>query len=142
MNSKDKKNPQSSAVDAEDWHPADIVAALHKAGTTMTKLAKSHGLSSGNTLSKAMRSSFPIAEKRIADALGIHPKEIWPSRYYPNGEQRPRGCRAIQFNPSKECVNIKEDTGSEGRSQEVDRRKNVGDRRHPDRRAEQPKDSN
>ena len=109
MNTPDPKKANSDAeAPAQDWHPADVKAALHKAGWTMSALAHSHNLTSSNTLSKALTSSYPIAEKRIADALGLHPKEIWPSRYYDNGEIKPRGFHAIQFNRLKPGVNGKE----------------------------------
>ncbi len=55
-----------------------------------------------------LTNSFPLNEKRIADALGIHPKEIWPSRYYENGEVKPRGFRAMQFNRIESGVNGKD----------------------------------
>lgn len=97
MNEKDQKKASAGEETlAQDWHPADIKAALHKAGRTMASLAKHHGLKGSGTLSKALRFSFPMAEKRIADALGVHPKEIWPSRYYDTGERKLQGFHAIQ----------------------------------------------
>jgi len=74
----------------------------------MHKLARHHGLTTSGTLSKAMRSSYPIAEKRIADALGVHPMVLWPSRYYENGEVKPRGFRAFYYNPADDLVNGKD----------------------------------
>lgn len=82
----------------EDWHPADIKAALHKRGITLRAIADAHGLSDHTGLSAAMVRSYPINERRIADAIGIHPKEIWPSRYNADGTQKPRGFRAVQCN--------------------------------------------
>ena len=64
----------------EDWHKADIVAALKKADTNMSKLSKKHNYARG-TLRNALYRSYPAAEKIIADAIGLEPKEIWPSRY-------------------------------------------------------------
>ena len=64
----------------EDWHPADIKAALHKRGITLAGIAKAHGLRDSTSLSSCFVRSYPANEKRIADALGLHPKEIWPSR--------------------------------------------------------------
>lgn len=80
----------------EDWHPADILAALRKAGYTLSKLAFEHGLKDSSGLSVAMVRSFPKGEQRIADALGVHPKVIWPSRYNEDGTRKPAGIRAIQ----------------------------------------------
>jgi lambda repressor-like predicted transcriptional regulator len=82
----------------EDWHPADIKAALHKRGITLRAIADAYGLSDHTSLSAAMVRSYPINERRIADAIGIHPKEIWPSRYNDDGSPKPRGFRAIQCN--------------------------------------------
>jgi Ner family transcriptional regulator len=110
VNKKNLKKASSCIGEpVKDWHPADVKAALHKAGWTMTALAAKHGLKSSNTLSKALTSSYPIAEKRIADALGLHPKTIWPSRYYDNGAVKPRGFHAIQFNRINHVVNGKDD---------------------------------
>ncbi len=79
-----------------DWHPAKIKMELHMRGITLKGLADAHGLSSSSTLSAALIRSYPANEKRIADALGLHPKEIWPSRYETDGTRKPQGFRAIQ----------------------------------------------
>ncbi|KIC88588.1 MULTISPECIES: helix-turn-helix domain-containing protein [Pantoea] len=65
----------------EDWHPADIIAALHKRGMTLAALSRAAGLSS-STLANALTRPWPKGEWLIADAIKIHPSEIWPSRYY------------------------------------------------------------
>lgn len=65
----------------EDWHPADIIAALHKRGMTLAALSRAAGLSS-STLANALTRPWPKGEWLIADALKVHPCEIWPSRYY------------------------------------------------------------
>ncbi|WIX31212.1 helix-turn-helix domain-containing protein [Salinicola sp. JS01] len=64
-----------------NWHRADIVAALRKAGWSLRKLAKHHGYSSPTTLSVAMERPWPKGERLIAEAIGIEPSEIWPVRY-------------------------------------------------------------
>lgn len=86
----------SKKASPEDWHPADVLAALHKAGWTLRGLAASHGLTNSSTLSAAMVRSYPLNERRIADALGLHPKDIWPSRYFEDGTRRPQGLRALK----------------------------------------------
>lgn len=63
-----------------DWHPADIVAALRKRGTSLAAVSRSAGLSS-STLANALSRPWPKGEWLIADTLEIHPAEIWPSRY-------------------------------------------------------------
>nr|WP_073586141.1 helix-turn-helix transcriptional regulator [Vibrio quintilis] len=64
----------------QDWHVADIKAALEKAGTNCERLANEHGIA-GSTLRNAFRQKYPKAEKIIADKIGVPPEEIWPSRY-------------------------------------------------------------
>lgn len=98
---------QSAAKKAsrEDWHPADIKAALHKRGITLKGIAQAYGLKDSTSLSATFTRSLPANERRIADALGLHPKDIWPSRYYENGEPRPRGFRAVQCNAASRVVN-------------------------------------
>lgn len=70
--------PQSSL---QDWHKADIVAAVHKAGWTLKGLSLHHGYSNKNSLSCALQRKWPKAERLIAEAIGIEPQAIWPSRY-------------------------------------------------------------
>lgn len=71
----------------QDWHPADIIAALRKKGTTLAAQSRQAGLSS-STLANALSRPWPKGEWLIAEAINVHPAEIWPSRYYhPNTHQ-------------------------------------------------------
>jgi Ner family transcriptional regulator len=63
-----------------DWHNADIVAALRKAGWSLRKLSLHHGLYPG-TLKNALHFPYPKGERHIAEAIGISTWVIWPSRY-------------------------------------------------------------
>ena len=92
------KTPKKASQ--EDWHPADVIAALRKAGITLRALAVQHGLKDSSSMSAALVRSLPANEKRIADALGLHPKDIWPSRYNDDGSRKPQGFRAIQCTPA------------------------------------------
>ncbi|MFU2319151.1 helix-turn-helix domain-containing protein [Rahnella sp. PCH160] len=65
----------------QDWHQADIIAALRKKGTTLAAVSRAAGLSS-STLSNALSRPWPKGEILIGQALGIPPSVIWPSRYY------------------------------------------------------------
>ncbi|ADP11187.1 MULTISPECIES: helix-turn-helix domain-containing protein [Erwinia] len=65
----------------QDWHPADIIAALRKKGTTLAAQSRLAGLSS-STLANALCRPWPKGEWIIATALNIHPSKIWPSRYF------------------------------------------------------------
>ena len=100
MNSKAPKNTSQ-----EDWHPADIIAALRKRGITLRGLAEAHGIKDSSSFSAALVRSLPANEKRIADALGVHPKVIWPSRYNEDGTRRPQGFRAIQCSAAANARN-------------------------------------
>lgn len=64
----------------EDWHPADIIAAIKKKGTSLSALSRSSGLNS-STLSNALARRWPKGERIIADFLELQPSQIWPSRY-------------------------------------------------------------
>ncbi|QZO77915.1 helix-turn-helix domain-containing protein [Escherichia coli] len=64
-----------------DWHPADIMAALRKRGTSLAAVSRKAGLASA-TLANALSRSWPRGEKLIADALETSLEIIWPSRYF------------------------------------------------------------
>lgn len=63
-----------------DWHSADIIEALKKRGTSLSAVSRNSGLAS-STLGNALYRHWPKGERLIADALGITPEQIWPSRY-------------------------------------------------------------
>lgn len=76
-----------------DWHPADIIAALHKRHTTLAALSRKAGLSS-STLANALARPWPKGEQLIAEALGVPASEIWPNRYFNSqGQLIPRKIR-------------------------------------------------
>lgn len=68
-----------------DWHKADIIASLRKKGTSLAALSREAGLRS-STLANALVRPWPKGEMIIANAIGVPPEEIWPSRYYKVGE--------------------------------------------------------
>ncbi|WP_175947522.1 helix-turn-helix domain-containing protein [Burkholderia pyrrocinia] len=72
------ETPKKSAT---DWDKADIKHALEKKGWNIRRLAKECGYSNSSALRKAFDSSYPKAERIIADAIGVAPEMIWPSRY-------------------------------------------------------------
>lgn len=75
----EKKLPKKPALG--DWHRADIKAAIEKAGWTLRRLSRHHGYKSPSTLTKALDGPWPKGERIIADAIGVEPEAIWPSRY-------------------------------------------------------------
>lgn len=64
-----------------DMHPADIIAQLKKRNSSLAALSRESGLSS-STLANALSRPWPKGEFLIANALGMEPSEIWPSRYF------------------------------------------------------------
>ncbi|MDO8931840.1 MAG: helix-turn-helix transcriptional regulator, partial [Rhodocyclaceae bacterium] len=84
---------------AKDWHNADIVASLHKAGHSLSGLARSHGYTSSSALAQALQHPYPKAERLIAEAInndGVTPATIWPSRYHADGTPKSgRGERGL-----------------------------------------------
>ncbi|WP_038216408.1 helix-turn-helix domain-containing protein [Xenorhabdus bovienii] len=78
-----------------DWHQADIIAALRKRGTTLAAVSREAGLSS-STLANTLTRPWPKGEWIIANYLEIHPSEIWPSRYFDsNGQLIKRTARKV-----------------------------------------------
>ncbi|RKS87762.1 Nlp family transcriptional regulator [Orbus hercynius] len=74
------KNHNENQKKIQDWHRADIRAALEKQGLSLRKLSREAGLSE-NTLRNVLDRKWPKGERIIADAIGLNPEEIWPSRY-------------------------------------------------------------
>lgn len=84
--------PAKKASPAKDWHKADIKAALAKVGWSLNQLGLVHGYNCKSALARALHAPYPRAERIIAEAIGVKPEAIWPSRYDANGESnRPRG---------------------------------------------------
>ncbi|MDE8742908.1 helix-turn-helix transcriptional regulator [Pectobacterium polaris] len=67
-------------MNEQDWHPADIIAALKKRGTSLSAVSRKAGLAS-STLANALKRHWPKGERLIAEALGSSPEQVWPSRY-------------------------------------------------------------
>jgi Ner family transcriptional regulator len=86
-------NPKKPAP--QDWHKADIICGLWKLGTSMQKLSRENGYKSGS-LRLAITMPWPRAERIIAEALGVRPHQIWPSRYHADGSPKSgRGERGL-----------------------------------------------
>jgi Ner family transcriptional regulator len=63
-----------------DWHPADVLAALKKRGKSLAGLSVANGYHP-TAAGKALKRRWPALEAIIAEALGLRPAQIWPSRY-------------------------------------------------------------
>lgn len=68
------------SLNTQDWHRADIRAALEKRGTNLRTLSTAAGLAA-DTLRNALVRPWPKGEQIIAGAIGVTPDVIWPSRY-------------------------------------------------------------
>ncbi len=84
-----------------DWHKADIKAALEKKGTSLALLSRNAGLSS-TTLANALARPWPKGEYMIANALAIHPAEIWPSRYFDDENKLIDRCALMRRKRTRE----------------------------------------
>ncbi|GKX58666.1 helix-turn-helix domain-containing protein [Leminorella grimontii] len=67
-------------MNQQDWHAADVIAGLKKRGTSLAAVSRDAGLAS-STLANALMRRWPKGERLIAQALGVAPEVIWPSRY-------------------------------------------------------------
>lgn len=81
------KQRSTKKTGPKDWHRADIVAELRKAGWSLRRLAIHHGYAAPTTLTNALGRPWPKGERLIAEAIGVDPATIWPSRYPPNYPQ-------------------------------------------------------
>jgi len=83
---------------SHDWHSAYIVYQLRLKGLSLRRLARLNGYAptSGTT---AIYRQFPKVERLIADAIGVEPKTIWPSRY--NADGTPKRRRATKGNTAR-----------------------------------------
>ncbi|MBP1524442.1 helix-turn-helix domain-containing protein [Salmonella enterica subsp. enterica serovar Worthington] len=63
----------------EDKSRYDIVADLRKRGKSLAALGRENGLSISTV--KMPWINLTLGERIIADALGVEPRDIWPSRY-------------------------------------------------------------
>lgn len=79
----------------QDWHRADIKAALEKRGWSIRRLSLNHGYA-GKSLAGALSKPWPRAETLIAETIGVTPQRIWPSRYHRDGTPKSgRGERGL-----------------------------------------------
>lgn len=80
---------------AQDWHWADVLAALRKRGWSLRQVGYREGYADSNTLGEVARRPYPKAEATLARYIGVkHPMEIWPSRYDHRGKPNRRIGRA------------------------------------------------
>ncbi len=79
----------------QGWHVEDIKAVLRKKHRSLTALSLSWGLNKAAVsvcLNRGTR--WPRVEQLIARELGAEPHTLWPDRWTPEGEPRPRPSTA------------------------------------------------
>lgn len=76
-------------------HPADVIAALRKRGTSLRKIAQQNGYSH---IQRVLTSPWLAAEQLVAKALDTSPQTLWPSRY-----QSPRD-RTLAFRQTRKIA--------------------------------------
>ncbi|HBQ2324979.1 TPA: helix-turn-helix domain-containing protein [Klebsiella pneumoniae] len=64
----------------ENWHRADILAAIKKRGGTLAQLSRDSGLHE-RTLYNVLERHWPKGERIIATYIGVDVNIIWPERY-------------------------------------------------------------
>jgi Ner family transcriptional regulator len=91
-----KQNPTSGV----DWDAIDVIAAVHRVGTSIRQIAFAHGLSE-SAVRVALRRSAPRSEKLIAEVLNLPVSAIWPER---ESIRETRRSRKILNSPDRERV--------------------------------------
>ena len=91
----------------EDMHPADVIAALHKRGTSLRKIAQENGYSH---IQRVLTSPWLAAEQLVAKALDTRPEALWPSRY------RDPAARALAFRQTRKIAVAMPVAAGSGRS--------------------------
>lgn len=71
----------------KDWHPEDIKAAVRKTGVSLSELSLAFGLPQ-YACRAALQGPFFDGEMAIAERLGLSPRQIWPSRFRPDGSRK------------------------------------------------------
>ncbi len=66
------------------WSPGRVKAELRERGHTLASLNRLHG-KNPSYFSVVLKQPNRFGEKVIADIIGVHPSEIWPGRYGPDG---------------------------------------------------------
>lgn len=96
-----RQAPKKPAL--KDWHWEDIKAALRKAEGSFDAFAAKHDLTrSAVTNVKSRR--YPKVQRLIAEAIGVTPEQIWPSRYTTCNCS---ACGSALTHPSVERTNVR-----------------------------------
>ncbi len=72
--------------ETKGWHPADIVAAVRKKGSSLVAISGDLGLTR-SAASRALLIPHPRVNKAIADLVGAPLHEIWPQWFDADGRR-------------------------------------------------------
>lgn len=92
------------------WHPEDIKAEIRKRGVTLTQLALNHDLPDHACRAALYRPHY-LAELVIAEFLGVPARQLWPSRFNPDGTRRHRAWRDRKSTPGPAGGHANSDRG-------------------------------
>ena len=93
-----------------DWHPAFIVYQLRLKGLSFRRLARLNGYAQGSA-TLVTRIAWPKMQRLVANAIGVQPQEIWPSRYNPDGTPK-RGLHSRKGSTSGGPRNVEVKTAA------------------------------
>jgi Ner family transcriptional regulator len=88
------------------WHRADIIAAVRRKGSNLSRLAEEIGLSR-KSMSWALGKRHPRANLAIAAFIGVDPHEIWPRFFLPTAAPstpEPRTNHRVESRSSKKAA--------------------------------------
>lgn len=71
----------------QDWHKADVKAALEKKGWTFMSLSREFGYK-GDPIRNCLHYPAPKYERIVAEKIGVAVQAIWPSRYHADGSPK------------------------------------------------------
>lgn len=92
-------NTQISATNG-DWHPADVIAALRKRGTSLRQVGLAHGY---KQIQNVLTRPWWVVEQLVARELQLTPAQIWPTRYAP-GINRSHAKALTRNQSALDCV--------------------------------------
>ena len=69
-----------------NWHPEQVKAEVRiRTGKSLSQVSLDNGLPEYACRTALYRTCYVDAELVIADILGLSPRQIWPSRFRPDG---------------------------------------------------------
>jgi Ner family transcriptional regulator len=81
------------------WHHADIVAAVKKKGSNLSRLSLANGLAD-STLRAALQQPRTRSNRIIATFIGVPMHELWPDWFDADGNLKPSRPKASTGRPA------------------------------------------